>query len=111
MVHGVSLAFLAAQDGISVRSAYKLLARYRSGGAAALVDRRSARRTQRHTPLSFEQQRVVNLRHVLCTFGRGVGRWQLRSPPLAGCSRHEVLAGSTTCSLQSQCPSTSGQDQ
>ena len=38
--HCESLAFLATQVGISVRSAYKLLARYRSGGAAALVDRR-----------------------------------------------------------------------
>ena len=43
--HGESLAFLAAQVGISVRTAYKWLGRYRSGGAAALVDRRSVRRT------------------------------------------------------------------
>ena len=35
---GESLAFLAAQVGISVRTAYKWLARYRSGGATALVD-------------------------------------------------------------------------
>ena len=43
--HGESLASLAAQAGISARSAYKWLGRYRSGGAAALVDRRSVRRT------------------------------------------------------------------
>jgi transposase len=42
---GMPLAELAAQTGISLRSAYKWLARYRSGGAASLVDRRSVRRT------------------------------------------------------------------
>ena len=35
------LSALAAQAGIRVRTAYKGLARYRTGGAAALVDRRS----------------------------------------------------------------------
>ena len=45
--HGESLVFLATQVGISVRSSYKWLARYHSGGVAALVDRRSIRRTQR----------------------------------------------------------------
>ena len=43
------LADLAAQAGISQRTAYKWLARYRSGGRSALVDRRSGRRTQRRT--------------------------------------------------------------
>jgi transposase len=66
--HGENLAVLAAQSGISVRSAYKWLARYRSGGAAALVDRRRVRRTQRRTldPL----QRAVDLRHERCTLRR-----------------------------------------
>jgi len=32
------LLVLAAQAGISVRTAYKWLVRYRSGGASALVD-------------------------------------------------------------------------
>jgi hypothetical protein len=41
---------LAAEAGISLRSAYKWLARYRSGGTTALVDRRSVRRTQRLSP-------------------------------------------------------------
>jgi len=41
---GMPLAELAAQTGISLRSAYKSLARYRSGGAASLVYRRSVRR-------------------------------------------------------------------
>ncbi|WP_232197345.1 leucine zipper domain-containing protein, partial [Synechococcus sp. CB0205] len=47
--HHRSLAELAAEAGISLRCAYKWLARYRSGGAAALVDRRSVRRSQRRT--------------------------------------------------------------
>jgi len=42
---GESLAFLAAQSAISVRTAYKWLVRYRSAGPTALVDRRSGRRT------------------------------------------------------------------
>jgi len=64
--HGESLTFLAAQSGISVRSAYKWLARYRSGGAAALVDRRSQRR-----PLDpLQLQRAVDLRHERCTLRR-----------------------------------------
>jgi hypothetical protein len=39
---GVHLAELAFHAGISLRSPYKWLARYRSGGVVALVDRRSA---------------------------------------------------------------------
>ena len=41
--HHRSLAELAAENGISLRCAYQLLARYRSGGHAALADRRSVR--------------------------------------------------------------------
>jgi transposase-like protein len=57
------LADLAAEAGISIRCAYKWLARYRSGGAAALVDRRSVRRTQRKTLDPQHLQRAVELRH------------------------------------------------
>jgi transposase InsO family protein len=57
------LAELAAETGISLRCAYKWLARYRSGGAAALVDRRSIRRTQRLTLDPQRLQRAVELRH------------------------------------------------
>jgi transposase-like protein len=57
--HGESLASLAAQAGISVRTAYKWLERYRSGGATALVDRRSVRRTQRQTLDPLQLQRAV----------------------------------------------------
>ena len=46
---GEPLANLAAQVGISLRTAYKWLARYRSGGHTSLADRRSVRRTQRRT--------------------------------------------------------------
>jgi len=45
--HGRSLKKLAAENGISLRCAYRWLARYRSGGPSSLVDRRSVRRTQR----------------------------------------------------------------
>jgi transposase-like protein len=57
------LADLAAEAGISIRCAYKWLSRYRSGGAAALVDRRSVRRTQRQTLDPQHLQRAVGLRH------------------------------------------------
>ena len=57
------LAELAAEAGISLRCAYKWLARYRSGGPAALADRRSVRRQQRRTLDSQHLQRAVELRH------------------------------------------------
>jgi transposase len=60
--HGENLTFLAAQSGISVHSAYKWLVRYRSGAAAALVDRRSVRRSQRQTLDPLQLQRAVDLR-------------------------------------------------
>ena len=46
---GVPLKALSTQAGISLRSAYKWLARYREGGVTALVDQGSVRRTQRRT--------------------------------------------------------------
>ena len=64
------LSVLAAQAGISVRTAYKWLARYRLGGATALVDRRSVRRTQRRTLDPLKLQRAVDLRHERCTLRR-----------------------------------------
>jgi transposase len=64
------LSVLAAQAGISVRTAYKWLARYRAGGVAALVDRRSVRRTQRRTLDPQQLQRAVHLRHERCTLRR-----------------------------------------
>jgi transposase InsO family protein len=57
------LAELAAEAGISLRCAYKWLARYRSGGAASLADRRSVRRTQRRTLDPRHLQHAVELRH------------------------------------------------
>jgi len=57
------LAELAAEAGISLRCAYKWLARYRSGGPASLADRRSVRRTQRRTLDPQNLQRAVELRH------------------------------------------------
>jgi hypothetical protein len=57
------LAALPAEAGISLRCAYKWLARYRSGGAAALMDRRSVRRTQRRTLDPQHLQRALELRH------------------------------------------------
>ena len=64
------LADLAAQAGISLRTAYKWLARYRSSGVAALVDRRSERRTQRRTLDLQQLQQAVDLRHQRCTLRR-----------------------------------------
>ena len=64
------LAHLAAQAGISLRTAYKWLSRYRCGGAAALVDRRSVRRSQRRTLDPQHLQRAVALRHERCTHRR-----------------------------------------
>jgi len=46
---GESLEALAAQTWISLRSAYKWLARFRDGGVTALADRRGVRRTHRQT--------------------------------------------------------------
>ena len=51
------------ESGISLRCAYKWLARYRSGGVAALADRRSVRRTQRRTLDPNPLQHAVELRH------------------------------------------------
>jgi len=44
--HGIPLLDLTVRAGISLRTAYKWLARFRQGGSAALADRRSARRTR-----------------------------------------------------------------
>ncbi len=78
------LAHLAVQAGISLRTAYKWLSRYRSGGAAALVDRRSVRRSQRRTLDPQHLQRAVALRQERCTLRR-IARlcWPSRSPPSA----------------------------
>ena len=64
------LPTLAAHAGLSIRTAYKGLARYRSGGASALMDRCSVRRTQRRTLDSLQLQRAVELRHERCSLRR-----------------------------------------
>ena len=56
--HHRSLAELAAKSEISLRCAYKWLARYRSGGMAALADRRSVR-----LAVELRHQRL-HLRHM-----------------------------------------------
>jgi transposase InsO family protein len=61
--HGRSLAELAAENGISLRCAYRWLVRYRLGGVASLADRRSARRTQRRTLDPQQVQNAVDPRH------------------------------------------------
>jgi len=55
---------------MSVQTAYKWLMRYLSGGASALVDRRSVRRTQRRMLDSLQLQRAVDLRQERCTLRR-----------------------------------------
>jgi len=64
------LADLAFQAGISLRTAYKWLARFRTGGRAALVDRRSVRRNQRRTLDPQQQQQATAFRHERCTMRR-----------------------------------------
>jgi transposase InsO family protein len=64
------LRSLAAEVGISLRTAYKWLARFRSGGVTALADRRSVRRTQRRTLDPQQLQQAVDLRHQRCTLRR-----------------------------------------
>ena len=70
MDQGESLSALAAQAGISLRTAYKWLARFRSGGHTSLADRRSVRRTQRRTLDPQQLQQAVDLRHQRCTLRR-----------------------------------------
>jgi transposase InsO family protein len=67
---GIPLHDLAVQAGISLRTAYKWLARFRQGGSPALADRRSVRRTQRRTLDPQQLQRAVDLRHERCTLRR-----------------------------------------
>ncbi len=67
---GVPLNVLAADAGISLRTAYKWLRRFREGGPAALADRRSVRRTQRRTLDPQQLQHAVDLRHQRCTMRR-----------------------------------------
>ncbi len=57
------LAELAAEAGISLRCAYKWLARFRSGGAASLTARRSVRRTQHWMRDPQQQPHAVELRY------------------------------------------------
>ena len=64
--HSRSLAELASEHGISERTARKWLARFRSGGPAALAGRRSVRRTQRRTLDPQRLQQAVDLRHQRC---------------------------------------------
>lgn len=67
---GVPLKALAAAAGISLRTAYKWLGRFREGGPAALADRRSVRRSQRRTLDPQQLQHAVDLRHQRCTLRR-----------------------------------------
>ena len=60
---GRSLPELAADAGISLRCAYKWLARFHAGGPAALADRRSVRHHQRRTLDPQQLQKAVDLRH------------------------------------------------
>jgi len=71
--HGRSLAELAVENGISLRCAYRWLARYRSGGPTSLADRRSVRRIQRRTLNPQQLQHAADLRHQrlhLCHIAR-----------------------------------------
>jgi transposase len=67
---GEHLKVLAAQAAISLRTAYKWLAPYRSGGHTSRADRRSVRRTQRRTLDPQQLQHALDLRHQRCTLRR-----------------------------------------
>ncbi len=85
---GRSLAQLAADHRISVRTDRKWLVRFHSGGPAALADRRRVRRSRRRTVDSHQLQLAVELRHQrytlrriarlllvrICTLGRAMRR-------------------------------------
>jgi hypothetical protein len=81
---GEPLKALAAQAAISLRTAYKWLARYRSGGHTSLADPRSVRRTQRRTHDPQKLQHALDLRHQRCTLRRIAKSLGLPSRPWAG---------------------------
>jgi len=66
----VPLRFLAAQAGISLRTAYKWLARFRAGGPGELADRRSVRHGQQRTLDQRRLQQAIDLRHQRSTLRR-----------------------------------------
>ena len=94
--HGRSLAELAAENGISLRCAYRWLARYRSAGAASLADRRSARRTQRRTLDQPQLQKAIALRHQHLHLRHIARLLQAPSPPSPGLS---AVLGSGACAI------------
>jgi len=102
------LGELAAETRFSLRCAFKWLARYHSGGAAALADRPRVRSTQQRTLYPQHLQRALELRHqrlhlrhiaillappfstVTRTLNLGVGLGQLRNlVPKAPVQRYE----------------------
>lgn len=105
---GRSLAELAAENAISLRCAYRWLARYRSGGTASLADRRSVRRTQRRTLDPQQLQHAVELRHQRLHLRHVARLVQAPSPLLPGCS---TVWDSAACAISipnHQCIGTSG---
>jgi len=60
---GRSLTELAGESGISLRCAYRWLARYRSGGPTSPADRRTVRCSQRRTLEPQQHQQAVDLLH------------------------------------------------
>jgi hypothetical protein len=58
---------LAAEAGISLRTAYKWLARYLSGGHTSLADRRSAAPSGGRSVDPQQLRHAVDLRHQRCT--------------------------------------------
>ena len=81
------LAHLAAQAGISLRTAYKWLSRYRSAGAAALVDRLSVRLSQRRTLYPSICKTPLPCAMSAAPSGELPACWPSRSPPSAAPSK------------------------
>ena len=80
-----SLSELARQR-ISIRCVYRWLARYRSGAAASLADRRSMRQTKRRTLDLQQLQHALDLRHQRLHL-RPIGRVRTNLAPAASCTQ------------------------
>ena len=101
-----SLAELAAENESILSCAYKWLARHRSGGMAALVDRLCVRLSQRRTLDLQHLQRAMELRHQRIHL-RHIA-WLLAAPvSTVASAKFWVLVGCETFSPNLRCIATS----
>ena len=87
-----SFAAICRRYGISRKSGYKWLKRYRENGVAALADRSRRRRQQTHTLDEATAQRVLDGRAAHPTWGkRKLKAWLERQCPDAYCPSHSTI--------------------